>query len=198
MEDDVTKCSTRELLVEVIGEQSTKALYTGGLRPLLSMEETWPRYTSVRLKRARRRLTAARELVKRCFEEQLPNRDVMSSPQLVREYLQVHCAFLGHEVFACMFLDSCNHVIAFEVMFRGTIDAAAVYPREVVKTTLRHNASGVIFAHNHPSGNAEPSQADRVLTRRLTDALALVEVRVLDHIVVGVEGTVSFAERGWL
>jgi len=120
----------------------------------------------------------------------------LSSPEASKEFLRMKLAPLEHEVFACLFLDNRHRVIAFEALFTGTIDGASVYPRELVKAVLRHNAAAVIFSHNHPSGVAEPSRADEQLTRRLCDALALIDVRVLDHIVVGSEGTVSLAERG--
>jgi DNA repair protein RadC len=103
-----------------------------------------------------------------------------------------------HEVFACIYLDNQHRVLAFDELFRGTIDGASVYPREVVKAALKRNAAALILAHNHPSGVAEPSAADRQLTRRLKDALALVDIRVLDHVVVGDGETVSLAERGWV
>ena len=119
------------------------------------------------------------------------------SPEDSKAYAKLQLATLEHEVFACMFLDNQHRVITFKQMFRGTIDGASVYPREVVKEALAHNAAAVIFAHNHPSGVAEPSQADQQITKRLKDALALVDVRVLDHLVVGQE-VVSFAERGLL
>jgi len=120
-----------------------------------------------------------------------------TSPDDSKAFVKLQLATLEHEVFACMFLDNQHRVITFKQMFRGTIDGASVYPREVVKEALAHNAAAVIFAHNHPSGVAEPSQADQQITKRLKDALALVDVRVLDHLVVGQE-VVSFAERGLL
>jgi len=119
----------------------------------------------------------------------------LCSSQQSREYLQLKLSRLEHEVFACLFLDSRNRVIEYVEMFRGTIDGASVYPREVVKEALKHNAAAVIFAHNHPSGAAEPSHADEQITKRLKDALALVDICVLDHFVIGDE-VVSFAERG--
>lgn len=122
----------------------------------------------------------------------------LTSPGAARDFLRLKLSALEHEVFSCLFLDTRHRVIEFSILFRGTIDAANVYPREVVKEALRLNAAAVIFSHNHPSGVAEPSAADRAITRRLIDALALVEVRVLDHIVVGTGGTVSFAETGLL
>lgn len=123
---------------------------------------------------------------------------VLTTPEQTRLFLKARLAAYEHEVFAVLFLDNRHRVIAFEEMFRGTIDGAAVYPREVVKAALRNNAAAVIFSHNHPSGVAEPSPADRAITSRLRDALMLVDVRVLDHIVVGDNEAVSFAERGLL
>jgi DNA repair protein RadC len=122
---------------------------------------------------------------------------VLTSPEDSKNYVKLQLALYEHEVFACLFLDNRNRVIAFEKLFHGTIDGASVYPREVVKAALSHNAAAVIFAHNHPSGVAEPSRADEQITKRLKDALALIDVRVLDHLVVGSE-IVSFAERGLL
>ena len=122
--------------------------------------------------------------------------EAMSSPQVVKDYLTIKLAELEHEVFAALFLDGQHRVIQYTEMFRGTLSQTSVYPREVVKEALRINAGAVIFAHNHPSGVAEPSRADEALTKTLKDALALVEVKVLDHIIVGGTDTVSFAERG--
>lgn len=122
----------------------------------------------------------------------------MSSPQVVKDYLQVTLGALDHEVFCVVFLDVQNRLIAMDEMFRGTVSQTSVYPREVVKAALQHNAAGVILAHNHPSGFAEPSRADEFLTQTLKTTLALVDVRVLDHFVVTGEGCVSFAERGLL
>jgi DNA repair protein RadC len=122
---------------------------------------------------------------------------ILTSPEASKTYVKLQLVKYEHEVFACLFLDNRHRVIAFEELFRGTIDGASVYPREVVKTCLAHNAAAVIFAHNHPSGHAEPSSADLAITRRLIDALLLIDVRVLDHLVVGNE-VISFAERGLL
>jgi DNA repair protein RadC len=122
----------------------------------------------------------------------------LSSPADSREFLRLRLAPLEHEVFAALFLDTRHRVIEFEIMFTGTIDGASVHPREVVKAALRHNAAAIIFSHNHPSGVVDPSRSDESLTRRLKDALGLIDVRVLDHIIVGTEGTMSFAERGLL
>ena len=121
----------------------------------------------------------------------------LTSPQASKDYVKLQLATYEHEVFACLFMDNRNRVITFEELFRGTIDGASVYPREVVKACMIHNAAAVIFAHNHPSGVAEPSHADEQITKRLKDASALIDVRVLDHLVVG-EDVISFAERGLL
>ena len=124
--------------------------------------------------------------------------DALSSPSAVRDYLRLKLADLPHEVFVCVFLDAQNRVIAFEELFRGTLTQTSVYPREVVKEALAKNAASVICAHNHPSGVAEPSIQDQALTRTLSQALALIDVKVLDHFVVAGAGAVSFAERGLL
>jgi DNA repair protein RadC len=121
----------------------------------------------------------------------------LTTPQASKNFVKLQLAKYEHEVFACLMLDNRNRVIAFRELFRGTIDAASVYPREVVKQVLADNAAAVIFAHNHPSGATEPSQADIAITERLKKALALIDVRVLDHLIVGEEVT-SFAERGLL
>jgi DNA repair protein RadC len=125
------------------------------------------------------------------------NEPSLTSPQASKDFVKLQLATYEHEVFACLFLDNRNRVITFEEMFRGTIDGASVYPREVVKACLSHNAAAVILAHNHPSGATDPSQADIAITERLRKALALIDVRVLDHLIVGDEVT-SFAERGLL
>jgi DNA repair protein RadC len=139
-------------------------------------------------------LEAARQVV-----DKKMRRDAnFASPPDVKSYLRAKLGGLDHEVFAVLFLDNRHRLIEYVEMFRGTLDGASVHPREVVKEALRLNAAAVIFAHPHPSGNPEPSQADRAITLRLRDALALIEVRTLDHIVVGGNDTVSFAERGLL
>jgi DNA repair protein RadC len=120
---------------------------------------------------------------------------VIGSPEATKQFLQLRIGHLEHEVFAVLWLDNRHRVLAFEELFRGTIDGASVHPREVVKSALRHNAAAAILAHNHPSGVAEPSQADQRITQRVKEALALVEVRTLDHVIVG-ESACSFAERG--
>lgn len=124
--------------------------------------------------------------------------DVLQDPQATRDYLRLHLGDLEQEVFSCVFLDNRHRVIMFEKLFFGTVDGTSVHAREVVKKALFHNAAAVIFAHNHPSGVAEPSRADICLTNRLKDALSIMDIRVLDHIVIGAESTTSLAERGLL
>jgi DNA repair protein RadC len=136
------------------------------------------------------------EEARRVIDLKTQRGEAFTSPELVKEYLITKLAGFEHEVFAALFLDAKHQLIQYVEMFRGSIDSASVYPREVVKEALHHNAAAVIFAHNHPSGNPEPSQADKTLTQRLKEALMLIEVRSLDHIVVGGRQTVSFAERG--
>lgn len=143
-------------------------------------------------------LQAVLEMARRHLWERLQRGDALSSPDDTRRFLTSRLRHYPHEVFGCLFLDNRHRVIAFEELFRGTIDAASVYPREVVKQALARNAAAVILAHNHPSGVAEPSRADQLLTQRLRDALLLVDVRLLDHFVVGDGEAVSFAERGLL
>jgi DNA repair protein RadC len=122
----------------------------------------------------------------------------LTAPARTREFLRMQLATREHEIFAALFLDNRHRLIEYVELFRGTIDGASVHPREVVKEALVRNAAAVIFAHNHPSGVAEPSQADELITRRLRDALALIDIRVLDHIIIGDSAILSFAERGLL
>lgn len=142
-------------------------------------------------------LQAVLEMSRRFLQEKLKRGDAMTSPDIVENYLQTRLRDYPYEVFACLFMDNRHRVIEYEELFRGTIDASSVYPREVVRRALVHNAAAVIFAHNHPSGIAEPSQADEHITQRLKEALNLIDVRVLDHFVVG-DYLVSFAKRGLL
>lgn len=128
----------------------------------------------------------------------LPAGEAITSPKMVRDYLRLRLANKGHEVFAVLFLDAQHHVVAYEEMFRGTLTQTSVYPREVARAALAHGAAAVVLAHNHPSGVAEPSRADEYLTRTLKSALALLDVRVLDHVVIGDRDAISFAERGLL
>ena len=134
----------------------------------------------------------------RILSERLPRHSALTSPRITRDYLRLRFTGLQHEVFCCLYLDNRHRPIACEELFRGTIDGATVHPREVAKRALMHNAAAVILAHNHPSGVAEPSQADELITRRLKEALALIDIRVLDHLVVTDLATESLAERGLL
>ncbi|QYO69976.1 DNA repair protein RadC [Vibrio cholerae] len=143
-------------------------------------------------------LQAVLEMTQRYLAETLKRGDALTSPQQTKLYLSSVLRDRQREAFYILFLDNQHRVIRDEILFEGTLDAASVYPREVVKRALHHNAAAVILAHNHPSGVAEPSQADRRITDRLRDALGLVEIRVLDHFVVGDGEVVSFAERGWI
>jgi len=146
----------------------------------------------------RAELAAVVEMARRALSQRLSAAPVFDTPQLVKDYLQLQLGTLGHEVFVVMFLDAQHRLIKTDEMFRGTLSQTSVYPREVVKRALAHNAGAVVLAHNHPSGVAEPSRADEYLTQALKSALALVDVRVLDHLVVGCGTVVSFAERGLL
>jgi DNA repair protein RadC len=168
----------------------------GGLRALLRAghaECTVPGFGEAKYAQ----LQAALEIARRHLAEALGRRDALKDPAAVRRLLQARLRDREHETFAALFLDNQHRVIAYDELSQGTIDGASVYPREVIKAALRHGAAAVIFAHNHPSGVAEPSAADRTLTERLKAALAQVDIRVLDHFVVG-EQVVSFAERGWI
>jgi DNA repair protein RadC len=143
-------------------------------------------------------LQAALELARRQALELASQADALTSPDLTRQFLQYHLGGHQREVFSCIFLDSQNRVICCEDLFWGTLDGAAVYPREVALKALQHSCSGVIFAHNHPSGVAEPSMADKHITQRLQAALALLDIKVLDHIIIGKGQQYSFAEAGLL
>ena len=143
-------------------------------------------------------LQAVLEMSRRHLAERLRRDSALQSPQAVRDYLKSLLRHEPHEVFGCLFMDSKHRMLAFEVLFRGSIDSASVYPRQVVKRALAHNAAAVIFCHNHPSGISEPSQADSMLTQHLIKALDLIEVRVLDHFIVGDGQPLSMVERGWM
>jgi DNA repair protein RadC len=143
-------------------------------------------------------LQAVLEMAKRHFKEILQRGNALTSPDITRAYLSAQLRGYSYEVFACLFLDNQHRVIQLDELFRGTIDGASVYPREVVKQALHHNAAAVIFAHNHPSGIAEPSAADKHITEKLKQALALFDIRVLDHFIIGDGQPYSFAEHGLL
>ncbi len=186
-----THTSTEALLECLIGSDATQKWYRGELRTLFEQEtgvipgEIAP-------------LIAAKELVARWLVEELRERDQLSSPVLVANYLKLFFAGQQHESFVVLFLDTQNRLIVAEELFRGTLSQTSVYPREVVKRALQLNAAGAIFAHNHPSGVTEPSIADRTLTACLQTALHFVDVKVIDHVVVGGNVSFSFAEQGML
>ena len=141
-------------------------------------------------------LIAVMELARRALAQQLRTREVFDSPNAVKHYLQLHLAHKPHEVFAVLFLDSQHRLLALEELFRGTLTQTSVYPREVVLRALHHHAGAVVLAHNHPSGSVQPSRADEALTQTLKSALALVDVRVLDHVIVAPGQALSMAEQG--
>jgi DNA repair protein RadC len=143
-------------------------------------------------------LVAVMEVARRALRETMSRGNALSSPRTVRDFLRLKLQDRPHEVFAAVFLDAQNRVLAVEELFRGTLTQTSVYPREVVKRALHFNAAALIFAHNHPSGIAEPSRSDEALTQALKQALALVDVKVLDHFVIGGGAAMSFAERGLL
>ncbi|WP_429002075.1 RadC family protein [Xanthomonas euvesicatoria] len=144
------------------------------------------------------KLAAAMELAQRHLMSALERGEALSDPPSVGRYFSQRLRARAYEVFAALFLDNRHRAIAFEELFTGTIDGADIHPREVVRRALLHNAAAVIVGHNHPSGNPEPSEADRAVTKRLLDSLELVDIRLLDHFVIGDGRPVSFAERGWL
>lgn len=144
----------------------------------------------------RAELAAVMELARRALAQQLGEREVFSSPGAVKQYLQLRLAARPHEVFAVLFLDAQNRLVALEELFRGTLTQTSVYPREVVQQALQHRAAGVVLAHNHPSGTVQPSRADEARTQTLKAALALVDVGVLDHVIVAPGGALSMAEHG--
>ena len=197
MSQVIQAMSDADLLGMMVGSKTAARMLQdagGSLSTLLN--ESIPSYDV--LPKVRTKLQVAKELVRRSLLETLRHRDVLSSPASVRDYLRMMLTGRDYEVFMVLFLDAQNRVIESEEMFRGTLTQTSVYPREVVKRSLFNNAAAVIFAHNHPSGVAEPSHADELLTQSLKQALALVDVRVLDHFVVAGSGVMSFAERGLL
>ncbi len=170
----------------------------GGLRPLLEASaSSFCQGQGLGLAKFTQ-LQAVLEMSRRHLAAELKRGSVMQSPDNVRAFLTAQLRHLNHEVFAVLFLNSQHQLIAYEQLFTGTIDGAAVYPRELVKRVLHHNASAVILAHNHPSGHTQASAADRAITQKLQAALALLDVPVLDHLIVGEGASLSFAEQGWL
>jgi DNA repair protein RadC len=166
----------------------------GGLKPLLDTTNDKPALGTV----AWCRLLGALELGRRYLDAELRSGETLSDPTASARYLKSRLSGYPYEVFGCLFLDNRHRVIAFEELFRGSIDGASVHPREVVRRCLAHNAAAVILAHNHPSGVAEPSAADRAITLRLREALELIDVRLLDHFVIGDGKPTSLAQRGWI
>lgn len=183
--------SALDLARELIGR-------CGGLRGLLTAEQDTLAAVKGLGSAKQAQLAAVLELARRCLREEMCVGSALTSPGAVRDYLRLTLGSREHEVFIALFLDAQHRTLAVEELFRGTLTQTSVYPREVVKAALRINAAAVIFAHNHPSGVAQPSQADELLTRSLRDALALVDVKVLDHFVVAGNQALSFAERGLL
>lgn len=170
---------------------------SGGLAPLLSADQK-SFCQGKGLGQAKYvQMQAVVEMSRRFLEEKMYRGDAISNVDDVKKYLQSRLQHYPFEVFACLFLDNKHRVIEYEELFRGTIDAATVHPREVVRRVLHHNAAAIVLAHNHPSGLAEPSQSDNLITQKLKDSLQLIDVRLLDHFIVGDE-LVSFAERGLL
>ena len=183
---NVAALSDKELLARLVGEHAAGRYYQGSLKSLFADGDNL----------VNRKCAAARELVRRYLGEEMKARCVLTAPGAVRDYLRIHFAGQEHETFVALFLDAQNRLIVAEELFRGTLTQTSVYPREIVKAALKANAGAVIFSHNHPSGVAEPSTSDELLTQNLKQALALVDVRVLDHFVVAGAATISFAERG--
>ena len=192
-------CSTPDLLSVLIGNEMAKKLSQVPLSVLFGMRanrqemvcENEAQYVPAPI------ISAAKELFVRALEEDISIHSIsFNSPNVVKDYLRLVLGGRQQEVFMVLFLDSQHRLIASEEMFHGTLTQTSVYPREVVKRALIHNAAAVILSHNHPSGLAEPSSADRMLTDALKQALGLVDVRVLDHFVIGEQGALSFAERG--
>ncbi len=193
--------SDEELLARVIGSKDLARRLLqrfGGLHPLLHTD-TALLTTEPGVGEGRSALLhALPELARRYFEGSLPVGRAIRSPADTQAFLHAKIRHLGHEMFCCLYLDNRHRILRFDQLFRGTIDGTSVYPREVVKEALAINAAAVILAHNHPSGVAEPSQADERITRRLKSALDLVDIRLLDHLIIGNAETTSLASRGLL
>ena len=186
----IDRLSDIELLAKLIGVRESRRLYQGSLKPLFSAPSSG--------KAPHEAFVVAKELVRRWLDEELHRDCALTSPGSVRDYLRLCFAGQEHESFVVLFLDAQNRLIDAKELFRGTLTQTSVYPREIVKEALRQNAAAVILSHNHPSGVAEPSRADEVLTANLKQALSLVDVKVLDHFIVAGPSTLSFAERGLL
>ena len=187
----VRGCSAVELARRLLAE-------FGGLRQLLeaNIDEFTQHMGLGPAKYAQ--LQAVLEMGRRHLAATIARESALESPQAVRDFLKAKLRHEPHKMFACLFMDTKHRVLAFEVLFYGTIDGASVYPRQVVKRALAHNAAALILTHNHPSGVSEPSQADKILTERLKEALALIDVRILDHFIVGDGEPLSMVEHGWM
>ena len=198
--------SDADLLARLLGGRSAAAQQqaelwlrqAGGLQRLAACGQQMLREVNGFGPARRERLRAAVELGRRCLERSVPLREPLRNPEQAAACFRARLADLPHEAFACVFLDTRHRIICFEILFRGTIDGAPIYPREVLKRALHHNAAAVIAGHNHPSGDCEPSQADRSITRRLQNSLALVDIRLLDHLIVARGCSRSLAELGWV
>jgi len=190
--------SDAELLATLIRSKTASGLLSrfGGLRALLHADPAALCQEPGIGPATAAMICALPRLARRYFETSLPPGESIRSPADTEGYLQARIRHLGHELFCCLYLDNRHRVLRFDEMFRGTIDGTSVYPREVVKEALAINAAAVILAHNHPSGVAEPSQADERITRRLKSALELVDIRLLDHLIIGDGKTTSMASRG--
>lgn len=184
----VNRLSNVDLLGQLIGVEESRNEYHGSLSPFFS-EGPSSSHT---------KCAVARELVKRWLYEEVKHKEVFADPRAVLEYLKVHFSGRGHESFVVLFLDAQNRLIEVEEVAIGTLTQASVYPREIVKKSLRFNCASVLFSHNHPSGVATPSRADEILTQTLKKALALIDVKVLDHIIIAGSDSRSFAEMGIL
>jgi len=184
----VDRWSDADLLGDLIGVKELHQQYRGSLQPFFSGDAS----------QSHPKCAVARELVRRWLGEELRRVTVFAQPSAVTDYLKVHFAGREYESFVVLYLDAQNSLIEVEELFRGTLTQTSVYPREVMKSALRFNAAGVMFSHNHPSGSVTPSRADEYLTQTLKTALALVDVRVLDHLVIAGSKSLSFAEIGLL
>ena len=185
----VERRTDADLLGDLIGVQESLQHYKGSLQPFFADDSR---------SQSHKKCAVARELVKRWLSEELTREAVFFHPASVTDYLKIHFAGREYESFVVLFLDAQNCLIEVEELFRGTLTQTSVYPREVVKSALRFNAAAVMLSHNHPSGSTRPSRADEHLTQTLKAALALVDVRVLDHLVIAGNNALSFAETGLL
>lgn len=186
----ITRLSDVDLLAKLIGVSESRRRYRGSLKSIFSPSADEEEAVEI--------CVVAKELMRRWLDEELRRECTLNSPGSVRDYLRLIFAGQEYESFVVLFLDAQNRLIVAKELFRGTLTQTSVYPREIVKEALRHNAAALIFSHNHPSGVPEPSRADEQLTSSLKQALSLVDVKVLDHFIVAGAATLSFAERGML